>query len=53
MTKNSTYQSVFVKDLMAGNVMVVTGGGSGIGRCVAHELSGAWQAPMSRSVPAR
>lgn len=33
------YQSVFRSDLFAGQSIVVTGGGSGIGRCVAHELA--------------
>lgn len=33
------YQSIFRDSLFAGQVMVVTGGGSGIGRCTAHELS--------------
>jgi len=32
------YRSVFVPGLFAGRLIWVTGGGSGIGRCVAHEL---------------
>ena len=33
------YASVFRPDLFAGQLHWVTGGGSGIGRCVAHELA--------------
>ncbi|MCA3129894.1 MAG: SDR family oxidoreductase [Betaproteobacteria bacterium] len=34
-----SYKSIFRPGLFSGQVAVVTGGGSGIGRCTAHELS--------------
>jgi citronellol/citronellal dehydrogenase len=36
---HSGYRSIFRPDLFSGQLHWVTGGGSGIGRCVAHELA--------------
>lgn len=33
------YQSIFRPDLLQGQVIIVTGGGSGIGRAIAHEVA--------------
>ena len=46
------YQSIFRTGLFAGQTVIVTGGGSGIGRCTAHELAslGAHVALVGRKV---
>jgi citronellol/citronellal dehydrogenase len=47
-----SYRSVFRPGLFEGQVVVVTGGGSGIGRCTAHELAalGATVALLGRTL---
>lgn len=36
---SNQYQSIYAQNLFASQTIVVTGGGSGIGRCTAHELA--------------
>jgi len=49
---DSAYRSVFRPGLFAGQTVIVTGGGSGIGRCTAHELAhlGAGVALVGRKI---
>lgn len=46
------YQSIYRAGLFAGQTIIVTGGGSGIGRCTAHELTslGAHVALVGRKI---
>ncbi|MDB6001562.1 MAG: 2,4-dienoyl-CoA reductase, partial [Rhizobacter sp.] len=53
ITNRDRYRSVFRPGLFDGQTVVVTGGGSGLGRCTAHELAslGAHLALVGRQMP--
>ncbi|MFT7579182.1 MAG: citronellol/citronellal dehydrogenase [Myxococcota bacterium] len=59
MASNTHFNSIFRTDLFAGQTALVTGGGTGIGRCIAHELaalgahvivSGRREAPLEATI---
>lgn len=40
------YNSIFKKNMLTGSNIIITGGGSGIGRCIAHEISSLGATPL-------
>lgn len=46
MSEQRRFRSVFRDDALAGQVVLVTGGGTGLGRCVVHEIAALGGTPV-------
>jgi citronellol/citronellal dehydrogenase len=47
MSERQRYRSIFHPGMFEGQLHIVIGGGSGIGRCTAHELASLGAKPLS------